>query len=433
MVGAVAAGHFWFRILTRSSSGIEAALDRENAGATHFAQRVLDAWTERSTKRSRRKTIGVLAGISVVAMVLVLLLLVPNWLENRAQAAPQAQIQHTSGNVDIMDLQGNRRKLVLGMRIEAGDTITTTGQSSATVAWNDGSRIILTRDTSLQWPKGQERQGAVDGGPRCPWRAHGQWIPSPSFSRLNTRASKYLKRNVFSRQADDGRTWTVRSGNARMTGSDGKSVDVSNGECGVANHGSVEVRKGTATPDSWSEDFERGLPDGWQATFIDSDLPEGSRGAVQTKQTKNEDGESCHQLWSYSDWEHGLAVVHADTCLNFVYRFKTADTVQVMTLLRSPIPDSPAYEIQILQPSDVPEDERWWNIPANKWYTVSIPLSRLTNPVSLKRPPESFVATAFNFRAQNHACRLAIDRMWLQRGTSRKIEFKPIELQGDKQ
>jgi hypothetical protein len=53
--------------------------------------------------------------------------------------------------------------------------------------------------------------------------------------------------------------------------------------------------------------------------------------------------------------------------------------------------------------------------------------------VSLEHPPESFVATAFNFRAQNHACRLAIDRMWLERGTSRKIEFKPLELKRNNQ
>jgi hypothetical protein len=226
---------------------------------------------------------------------------------------------------------------------------------------------------------------------------------------------------------------TVRRGKALVKSSGGKSVDVSNGECGIANRQSVEVRRGSATPDSWTEDFESGLPDGWQANFIETELPAGSRGAVQTTQTHNEDGESCHQLWSYSDWEHGLAVVHADTCLNFVYRFKTADTVQVLTLLRSPIPDSPVYEVQILQPSDVPKAERWWKIPSGEWYTVSIPLARLTNPVSLEHPPESFVATAFNFRAQNHACRLAIDRMWLERGTSRKIEFKPLELKRNNQ
>ena len=410
---------------------IEAALDGDDADTTQFAQRVLDAWTQRSARRSRRRMIGAIAGTSLILAILAVLFL-PDWSGRTVQAASQPQVQHASGTVEIVDSNGKSRRVVLGMRIEPGNTITTTGESSATVTWDDGSRVTLTRDASLQWPIDEAGKVLLGAGLAVVERSAP--VDSVPLVFATQHATVEVPDATFILATSDRQTdVTVRRGKALLNGSDGKSVDVSNGECGIANCQSVEVRKGSATPDSWSEDFENGLPGGWQGTLIKAELPEGSRGAVQMTQTQNEDGESCHQLWSYSDWEHGLAVVHADTCLKFVYRFKTADTVQVLTLLRSPIPDSAAYEVQILEPSDVPKAERWWNIPANEWYTVSIPLARLTNPVSLEHPPESFVATAFNFRAQNHAYRLAIDRMWLERGPSKKIEFKPLELQRNSQ
>lgn len=406
---------------------IEAALDGDDADTIQFTQRVVDAWTEWSARRSRRRLIGAVAGTSLILATLALLFF-PDWSGRTVQAAPQPQVQHASGTVRIVDSDGDSRRVVSGMRIEPGDTITTTGDSSATVAWDDGSRVILTRDASLKWLIDEAGKVLLNAGLAVVERSTP--VDSLPLVFVTQHATVEVPDATFILATSDRQTdVTVRRGKALVKGPDGKSFDVSNGECGIANRQSVEVRKRSATPDSWSEDFESGLPGGWQGQFIETELPAGSRGAVQTTQTHNKDGESCHQLWSYSDWEHGLAVVHADTCLNFVYRFKTADTVQVLTLLRSPIPDSPVYQVQILQPSDVPKAERWWNIPSGAWYTASIPLARLTNPVSLEHPPESFVATAFNFRAQNHACRLAIDRMWLERGTSRKIEFKPLELQ----
>lgn len=98
-----------------------------------------------------------------------------------------------------------------------------------------------------------------------------------------------------------------------------------------------------------------------------------------------------------------------------------------MTLLRSPLPESPNADIHILPPSDVPPNERWWDIPLGKWYVASIPLSEPSNPVTLDHPKPSQVITAFNFRPQDDACGLVIDRMWLTRGESDRVELNPLD------
>lgn len=426
--------HTWLEPLLRDAlhsepdafvQRIEAALDGEDSETTQFTQRVLDAWTERSAEQSRRRIIGAFAGISL-ALAIFAIVLLPDWSGRTVQAASQPRIQHVAGTVEIVGSDGTARRGESGALIEPGDTIKTSGTSSATVTWDNGSRVTLTRDASLQWPVDEAGEMLLNKGLAVVART--ATADSAPIVFTTQHATVEVPEAEFVLATSDRRTdVTVRRGKASVKGFDGVPVEVANGECGIASGQSVEVRKGTATPDSWSEDFENGVPTGWQGTFVETELPEGSQGALQTTQARRGGGEACHQLWSYTDWEHGLAVVHPDTCLNFVYRFKTADTVQVLTLLRSPVPESPSYEVQILQPTDVPEGERWWKVPANEWYTVSIPLSRLTNPVSLEHPSESFIATTFNFRAQNHACRLAIDRMWLERGTSEKIEFKPLQ------
>ena len=402
--------------------------DIDDGDTREFTERLLDAWSERTISRSRRRVVGALAGTSIVLTGMFAVLFYPNGIGTTVQAAPGIQLQSAHGTVMLVNPNGQSRRVVPGVQIQPGDTISTTGESVATIEWNDGSRVILTRDTSLTWQLDQPESAFLNAG-------------FALVNRLTTdrRNPVVLRTQHTSVQVPDGafhvatsnlRTdVTVTRGIARMQGSDGRSVQVSGGECAIAMAQSVEIRNGSPTPDTWSEDFESGLPVNWQqGNFESADLPEGSRGAVRTALSHNEDGEPCHQIWTYSQWEHGLAVVHNDTCLNFVYRFKESDEVQILTLLRSPMPDSPGQDVQILQPSDVPENEQWWDIPSGEWYTASIPLSRLRDPVSREHPTESFVATAFNFRPQNHACGLVIDRMWLSRGTSETIEFQPLNM-----
>jgi ferric-dicitrate binding protein FerR (iron transport regulator) len=407
---------------------IEAVLDGDDNDTTQFTERVVDAWTERSARRSRRRFIGGALVAACVAVAIVAgVLFYPNGTGSTVEAAPQPRLQQATGDVTLVAFDGRSRSIVPGTRIEPGDTITTTGESSATVSWDDNARITLTRDASLTWPTDESDMVKLNSGLALVDRS------SPGASKpvvfVTQHATVELPdTNCVLATSDRQTDVTVQRGKVLMTCAGRRAVEVSKGQCGVTKGQTVELRKGSATPDTWSEDFESGLPEEWKSGELATDnLPQGCRGAVRTQKSRDENGDACHQIWTCSQWEHGLAVVHEDTCLNFVYRFKKADTVQVLTLLRSPSPDSPVQEVQVLKPSDVPDDEQWWKIPSHKWYTVSIPLSRLSNPESRKQPTTSSIATAFNFRPQNHACGLVIDRMWLARGTSQKIVFKPLE------
>lgn len=404
-------------------SRLEAAMDGDHSRSDAFATRVIDAWSARKT---RRRYLGIVTGAVLLAMVFLAVLLLPDATDQVAEAAPIVRVQSIQGDVEIVGNDGSTRRATPGIRLNAGDTVTTAGESAVTVSVDDGSIVTLTRDASLTWEFGDQQRVVLNAGLARVQRSADGKPGSLLFSTAHVTVESPDTDLVLATSGEQTDV-TVSRGQIRLTGADGETVQVSDGECGVAKRGSLEVRRGLATPDSWSEDFEDGIPNNWrQGKLVDSKLPAGSRVAVGTKVSHNEDGDPCHQIWTYSQWEHGLAVVHDDTCLNFVYRFLTPDEVQVMTLLRSPVPESPVHDVQILRPMDVPADERWWRVQSGQWYTVSIPLSRLSNPVSLEHAKESYIATAFNFRPQNDACGLVIDRMWIERGTSEKIEFRPF-------
>lgn len=409
---------------------VEAALDCDDANGAEFTEQVMDAWSERVGQRSRSSWARYAGGMVVAALLLAGFLLFQNGSGQRVLAA-SIQLRHALGNVRIIGVDGESRDAVSGTKLAPGDTLTTSGESSATLLCHDGSRLTVTRDASVSWPANRPhsvilnsgaaviattigRQSSVNGGKAVSFKTQHGSVESDE-ARLLLATSD--------RQTDV----SVESGEARLLISGGETLTVVAGACAIARDGSVELRRGVASPEEWSEEFETGLPPGWVGHLITNDLPTGSRGAIGTAALKNADDEDCHQVWSRSEWGHGLGTVHSDTSLNFVYRFKRADRVQIMTLLRSRMPESAHADIHILQPSDVLPTERWWEIPSNEWYVASIPLSQLSNPVTLDHPQASQVIIAFNFRPQDHACGLVIDRMWLTRGGEDRVEFKPLD------
>lgn len=409
---------------------VEAALDGKDEDSTQFAEQVLEAWTDRAARRSRRRRTGLVGGgVAVILLALSFFLSVTDPVQEIHAAT--VRIQHVFGSLMITNAKGDQRDANPGAELRPGDTLTVSGESSATLQCSDGSRVTIMRDASLSWRlEDQSPRVVLHDGTALVRKEANERIGSSSRTPVifetqhaTVEASdSQLLLATTDRQTDV----TVTRGQATFQVSGGQQVTVKAGECALAKHDSMELRRGIATPDEWSEDFEDGLPKGWTGHAVDKDLPAGSRGAVGTAASVDEDGESCHQIWSHSQWEHGLAAVHPDTVLHFVYRFKKADRVQIMTLLRSAVPDSPVSDIRILQPSDVPTAEQWWNIPSGQWYVASIPLSRLSHSVTREHPSEADVAIAFNFRPQDYACGLVIDRMSLTRGESGRIEFRPL-------
>lgn len=431
----------WLEPLLRDSLGedadafvrrVQAVFDCDDDSSSQFTEQVLDAWTTRVERRSRRNWTRIGGGALVAVLLLATFLFFQEDSGHQVQAA-SIQLHHATGNVRVTGIDGESREAVPGELLTPGDTLTTTGESSATLVCQDGSRVTVTRDASLSWPAGRPHSVVLNTGAAVvtksstnqPATGDGEPVVIETQHASLLAPDARLLLATSNRQTDV----SVARGQVTLKVSGGESVTVVAGACAVANGDSVELRRGVATPDEWAEEFESGLPPGWVGHPIVKNLPTGSRGAIGTAALKNEQDEDCHQIWSSAEWGHGLGVVHSDTCLNFVYRFKQADRVQIMTLLRSPMPESPTSDIHILQPSDVPPNERWWDIPSNEWYVASIPLSHLSNPVTRDHPKASHVVTAFNFRPQDHACGLVIDRMWLTRGGPDRIEFNRIDEQ----
>jgi hypothetical protein len=429
----------WLEPLLRDSLGedadafvrrIEATLDCDDANAAEFTGQVMDAWSNRVEQRSRGKWTRFGGGVVLAALLLAGILIFENGSGQHVLAA-SIQLQHATGDVQVAGVDGQSREAVPGTKLAPGDTLTTSGESSATLLCHDGTRLTVTRDASVSWPAGRPGSVVLNSGAAVVTKTPNRQSAASDEKRVLIETQHASLEAADARlllATSDRRTdVSVESGEVRFQVSGGESVTVVAGACAVAMGQTVELRRGVATPDEWTEEFESGLPPGWVGHAIAKDLPTGSRGAIGTAALKNLDDEDCHQIWSSSEWGHGLGTVHSDTSLNFVYRFKQADRVQIMTLLRSSMPESPNADIHILQPSDVLPTERWWDIPSNKWYVASIPLSQLSNPVTLDHPQALQVVTAFNFRPQDHACGLVIDRMWLTRGGTDCIEFEPLD------
>lgn len=411
---------------------IEAALGCDDSDTSQFTAHVLDAWSDRVQNRSRRRRIRVAGWAMVTFLVCLTVLLFRPDAEQGVQAA-MIRLQSAVGSVNLVTASGEPRAVEAGMTLHAGDTLTIRDDSSALLVCTDGSYVTLTRDASLTWSGNSSGRVVLNSGAALITNSAlmetGKIVTRPLVVQTQHATVDVPDTRLFLATSDRRTDVVVSHGQTTVEIAGGQRVTVSGGECVVTSGESVELRRGLATPDQWDEDFEAGVPDGWTGhpVGIGKALPAGSRGAVGTAASQNEAGEDCHQIWSRSDWQHGLAAVHADTCLRFVYRFQKSDRVQILTLLRSPLPESAAVEVQMLQPADVSPEEQWWNIPSREWYVATIPISRLSDPVTREHPDEVMIATAFNFRPQDHACGLVIDHMWLERGTSETIEFAPLQ------
>ena len=409
---------------------VEASLDCDDANAAEFTEQVLDAWSNQVEQRSRSKWARYGGGVVVAALLLAGFLVFQNGSGQRVLAA-SVELRHALGNVRIIGVDGESREAVPGTKLAPGDTLTTSGESSATLLCHDGSRLTVTRDASVSWPAGRPHSVVLNSDAAVIATTNAEESPAngekPVLFKTQHGSLESDEARLLLATSDRQTDVSVESGEVKFQIFGSDAITVVAGECVVARDESVELRPGVASSDEWREEFEAGLPQRWVGHPITKDLPAGSKGAIGTAALKNADDDDCHQIWSRSRWGHGLGTVHSDTSLNFVYRFKQADRVQIMTLLRSLMPESPHADIHILQPSDVLPTERWWNIPSNNWYVASIPLSQLSNPVTRDHPQDSQVVTAFNFRPQDHACGVVIDRMWLTRGGDGRIEFKPLD------
>jgi ferric-dicitrate binding protein FerR (iron transport regulator) len=154
---------------------------------------------------------------------------------------------------------------------------------------------------------------------------------------------------------------------------DGETLDVGSGQCAVvSSRTALEARPWPSTPDTWQEDFERGLPDGWRyGQWSREEGLEGPRGVVRAARRFALDSSDSrlHRITLPKRWMQGLWRLQGDTYLHFTYKMSHPGWFHIMMGARS----------DDLNPSHIGNYELqsgyWKTGEPNQWQTVSVPFS----------------------------------------------------------
>ncbi len=204
---------------------------------------------------------------------------------------------------------------------------------------------------------------------------------------------------------------------------DGETLEVGGGQCAVVStRTALEARPWPSTPDTWQEDFERGLPDGWRyGQWSREEGPEGPRGVVRAARRFALDGSDSrlHRITLPKRWMQGLWRLQADTQLHFTYKMSRPGWCHVMIGVRS----------DDLNPSHIGNHElqsSGWNAGRpDQWQTVSVPFSAFRKnrrgvpyaelPHTAPRAGDVVYLLWFNTGDVDRG--LVIDRIWIDRSS----------------
>jgi hypothetical protein len=187
----------------------------------------------------------------------------------------------------------------------------------------------------------------------------------------------------------------VTRGKVRIVSNDdGRSIDVSEGHQAIApRHGELFVCAIPSESVHWLEDFEFGLPPGWQlGTFIDDGLPGEAVGGVssRTHDPSQPSTHFTHGITTHRAWTQGLFTVTTTSCLRITYKLERPGPMYVLLETRdADLAAGTGAKTFVLEPADLVRTERWWNVPANEWQTAVIPLYRLHAPSDQSVRPKS--------------------------------------------
>ena len=370
----------------------------------------------------------VLAGVGLAAAVLLLAVCLPIWFgsggpKRRTRARPVlGSIQQATATVLVSDAR-NEEQAQPGIAFRSGDTLRTAGpEGFAMLVFRDGTRLAMAGSTELvaTADNGQKtvviRQGlvAVDVARQPAEKPMILVTPTAEARILGTRFALSAIGNATRLSVAHGKVLLKRL-------SDGRSVTVPSGYQAVASTRSeLAARPMPPVPDTWSEDFEDGLPDQWQAgQWVTEGLPLNSRGAVRTQRhpRANHRLEELHTVTSNKAWTHGLFRIEEDTCLNFTYKLANPGWFHIFISVRPDDLSQPhfgTYECK---------DASWWSIPAGGWRTASVPLAAFGRvpKADFKETPTfqpriGDVVYVAIFSSYKHDRGLVIDRMWVTRG-----------------
>lgn len=365
---------------------------------------------------------------TVLAASLLLAVILPFWLKRHTIDGPIAQPpvlgQLRQATVAVFARDGVADEPAKAdTDFRSGDTLKTVGpEGFAILVFHDGTKLALAGSTTVVCTEenSQKRvlvqQGDVetDVARQPVGKPMVLVTPTAEASIMGTRLALSVIGNSTKLSVTDGKVVLKRL-------SDGRSVTVLGGyQAIVSTRSELTARPISSVPDTWSEDFEDGLSDEWQAgQWGKDDLPNDARGAVRAERRRRQDLrlDKLYTVTTNKAWTHGLFRIEQNSYMNFTYRLEKPGLFHVFISVR-PKDLSQShfgnYECQ---------DAGWWRIPASQWGTVSVPLAkfRRVTDAEFKDTPEvspriGDVAYVVIFSSYKHDCGLVIDRMWVTRG-----------------
>ena len=363
----------------------------------------------------RRRALHLGAGVAALIAVVVLVMI---WM-NHESMTTLCQVTDVSGSVVLQTDQGEVR-VEKGSPVRVGDLIRAEGlESYVQFAFADGTQMVLTDGAVVQvlHANGQKKVFLYQGLLSADVSTQSAQIP---LIISTPQANAKVLGTRLSLHADTNSTELgVFTGHVQMTRhSDGEVVDVKTGQQAVAaRQGKLVVVPISPTADTWEEDFETGLPDHWRCgQWITHGLPDGSSGGVLANALffGKPRPDNYHCITTYKDWTRGLFRIHADSVLHVTYKLLDPGWFQIMICVRSD------QEKQFHVGNYEAHDSTWWNVPAQQWHTVHIPLhsfAKSTDPDQTGElsPRIGDVAYMLFFNSLTQDIGLVIDRLWVTR------------------
>jgi hypothetical protein len=379
-----------------------------------------------------RRTLGLSFWIRLAAAIFVVvsvaLWFAFKWIAPISSAPVACWVSDVSGSVSMASgdtVSDTDRAMSLHPHapIRMGEWIRVEGFGSyVQLAMSDGTQIVLTdRAVARIWKTEPQKQIFLERGHLS--ADVQQQIEGRPLIISTPEADAEVLGTRLSISAESGETRLgVFTGRVQMRRhSDGRAIRVETGQQAVASrHTELVASPMSATPDTWSEDFEAGLPAQWRCgQWVTEGLPPGSAGGVLAEARffgkPREDNYHC--VTTYKDWTGGLFRIHEETVLHVTYKLERPGWFHIMMGVRSD------REKQFHVGNYETQDGSLWKIPAGQWRTVQMPLQIFTKASNDGKPMEGAVPPApgdvvymlfFNSLTQDLG--LVVDRIWVTRG-----------------
>jgi ferric-dicitrate binding protein FerR (iron transport regulator) len=352
----------------RRSMSLESAL-------RDFADRTADDWiaTPLAVSRKAWRWRAIAAGIALLLVAAWVLY----WPDGERPAADARSrnivgvLRQLSGSVAVASSEGAVRTAQNGFELNSGDTIRTQDSlSAATVAYPDGTKVSLMGESSITLSGDVPKGITVHGG-----ALFASVMPQPAEKPMriatHTASLEVLGTQFTLATSTEETDVSVTEGRIRLTrSSDGNSMEVPAGRRIISNARSALVLEEAASPpDEWTEDFEGGLPDPWDAgKLVATGLPVESVAAVRAVRVPSGDGD-VFEIATAHQWAHGLFAFHEDSHLHVTFKMRNPGWLNILILTRTADGGPPRFAGNYLF-----GEAGWWPERADQWSTVSIPL-----------------------------------------------------------